>query len=837
MTDTLTTSATKSLTENLGMTDAVTTSGRTQLLTENLGMTDTLTTPARTQSLTENLGMTDTLTTPARTQSLTENLGMTDTLTTPSITKSLTQNLGFMHAVTRAANLAATQVLVSNIQTSTMVNSTNTQLVILDSDAVLETITVGSNITSSINYTRIRTAADEILLNTGPTFVANIDTAQAGNDVEVSFPDTIKITGPSNWNEVIQLPSLSASITTVPSSSSTSGTTTTTTSYSDVTTIEVGLTTGDLSFNETVSIKFVGDGGNRTFIGFVKPVGGSITVLSQCNTHSPVLSAGEACYRESGNDLIVYTTHFTAIGSAKATTSSSSSTTSGGSSSSGGGGGGGGAGVSKQAGIGGKSGQLTIYEISYDTCEKNTARIIVGAAGTNAASPHVKIRTSEKVYVATLAQDQPYTEANKVLPVSRYVYEVPISSNLKYFIINAEQISARTVQSASYLADITQCRETIVVNSMKDIKASVSEPIVEAGKPNIFDVKLQIKENKPIKAATVNKFVELGTPVKITSIVDSQSTLRKAELRVVTAGGNHSNYATVTMNIVPLNTTNTYLVSAELPTLLLKAPAIVYWITVTNNDKKVQNSEEYYLGVKPTYQLQAEIKLDTPSNKAQGLTYRPTAFVYNNGPFPLLGSVSLLVDNTVVYTSAEQLFGEGQSEVDLKWMIPKLENESKYDVSARLYLYDTTTDTAKTTLVTFQPTKLFHISKPIVINSIVDKEKIIARAGLLYSSDTNANLHYRVVAPDGTCIIGKSNSCMVKDSTVKQRGNNMSIELDGQIYRIRYSGQDSPLERFSITSINPIVGTWSVTLESDDGIIPEASAIKDVYLKIKYRST
>ena len=290
------------------------------------------------------------------------------------------------------------------------------------------------------------------------------------------------------------------------------------------------------------------------------------------------------------------------------------------------------------------------------------------------------------------------------------------------------------------------------------------------------------------------------------------------------------------MNIVPLNTTNTYLISAELPTLFLKAPAIVYWITVTNNDKKVQNSEEYYLGVKPTYKLQADIKLDSPSNKAQGLTYRPTVFVYNNGAFPLLGSVSLLVNDTIVYTSEEQLFGEGQSEIDLKWMIPKLANESKYDVSARLYLYDKTTDTDKTTLVTFQSTKLFQISEPIVISSITDNGKTIARAGLLYSSDTHTNLHYRIIAPDGTCVIGESDSCMVKDSTAGQRGNTMSIELDGQIYRIRYSGQNSPLERFSITSINPIVGNWSVTLESDDGSIPEANEIKDVYLKIKYRS-
>jgi hypothetical protein len=85
-------------------------------------------------------------------------------------------------------------------------------------------------------------------------------------------------------------------------------------------------------------------------------------------------------------------------------------------------------------------------------------------------------------------------------------------------------------------------------------------------------------------------------------------------------------------------------------------------------------------------------------------------------------------------------------------------------------------------------------------------------------------------------VIGRSDSCIVKDSTAGHRGNTVSVDLDGQIYRVRYSGQDSPLERFSITSIDPIVGNWSVTLESDGGIIPEAHAVEDVTLKMKHRA-
>jgi hypothetical protein len=76
---------------------------------------------------------------------------------------------------------------------------------------------------------------------------------------------------------------------------------------------------------------------------------------------------------------------------------------------------------------------------------------------------------------------------------------------------------------------------------------------------------------------------------------------------------------------------------------------------------------------------------------------------------------------------------------------------------------------------------------------------------------------------------------MVKHSTLGKRGNAESIEINGQVYRVRYSGQDSPLERFSITSVDPIEGVWSVSLESDN-MVPEAHASEDTQIKIKYRT-
>jgi hypothetical protein len=264
---------------------------------------------------------------------------------------------------------------------------------------------------------------------------------------------------------------------------------------------------------------------------------------------------------------------------------------------------------------------------------------------------------------------------------------------------------------------------------------------------------------------------------------------------------------------------------------------MTYWIHVVNNEEKVQSTERFVIGVKPKYELDATMELDSIPSKAQGTTYRPTAYVYNTGEKPLFGTVSLVVDGKVAYTSPVQLFNKDQTVVDLKWDVPEARIESEYQIYAQLNLYDEVIKTSQVALDTFKATKTLSISEPVSAASVVSKGEMVARVGLMYSSDDNLALHYRVVAPDGTCVIGQSDSCMIKDSTTGHRGNTMSIEIDSQIYRIKYSGQNSPLERFSITSVDPIEGTWNVTLESDSGIVPEAHATENVLIKMKYRPT
>jgi hypothetical protein len=109
---------------------------------------------------------------------------------------------------------------------------------------------------------------------------------------------------------------------------------------------------------------------------------------------------------------------------------------------------------------------------------------------------------------------------------------------------------------------------------------------------------------------------------------------------------------------------------------------------------------------------------------------------------------------------------------------------------------------------------------------------VIARPAMMYSSNDGTG-QFRVTAPDGTCVIGSG--CLVEESTLKHRGGIDSVLVDGHIYRVRYSGADSPLERFSITSLDSVLGKWNVEIEDKEGKFV-AFAQTDVPIKVQYRA-
>ncbi|PJB98644.1 MAG: hypothetical protein CO079_01760, partial [Nitrosopumilales archaeon CG_4_9_14_0_8_um_filter_34_10] len=224
--------------------------------------------------------------------------------------------------------------------------------------------------------------------------------------------------------------------------------------------------------------------------------------------------------------------------------------------------------------------------------------------------------------------------------------------------------------------------------------------------------------------------------------------------------------------------------------------------------------------------------MDIPSVKQSNSLVRPQLFV-NNKDLPLYGIVSLIVNGEVI-SKKSQLFATGQTTVNLEWKSPNVNGHIIYDVMASIDLYDKSISTQSAKLHVYPKTVTMLASEIKSLEPITENDTVLAVPVLIYASNSvDSNLRFHVTAPNGQCIIGASEGCAVHDSTVNQRGGLTSIEYEDQIIRVRYSGSDSLLERFSITSVDPLVDNWIISLETSDGIIPQAQAIKDLSVKIK----
>jgi len=115
------------------------------------------------------------------------------------------------------------------------------------------------------------------------------------------------------------------------------------------------------------------------------------------------------------------------------------------------------------------------------------------------------------------------------------------------------------------------------------------------------------------------------------------------------------------------------------------------------------------------------------------------------------------------------------------------------------------------------------------------ERSIQAEPALIYSSNSDENLRFHLTDPQGQCVIGSTDDCMINENTKGNRGGLTSIMYGDQVLRVKYSGADNALERFSITSIDPITGQWTVSVETEDGFIQQAHATEDISVKVKYR--
>lgn len=294
-------------------------------------------------------------------------------------------------------------------------------------------------------------------------------------------------------------------------------------------------------------------------------------------------------------------------------------------------------------------------------------------------------------------------------------------------------------------------------------------------------------------------------------------------------------YVAIKMDVNSLPISNsTYVISATIPSYLMQEPAITYWIHIIDENQNVVESKQYNIGVKPIFVGDVSFEMDIASVKESGSLVRPKLYIDNND-VPSYGIVSLIVNGEII-SKKSQLFATGETTVNLEWKSPSLDEHVIYDVIASVDLYDKSISTQAAKLHIYPKTMTMLASEIKSLGPIAENDTVLADPALIYASNSfDENLSLHVIAPNGQCIIGSSEECAIHESTSSQRGGLTSIEYEDQIIRVRYSGPDSPLERFSITSIDPLVDNWTISLETSDGIIPQVQAIDDLPIKVKYR--
>ncbi len=93
------------------------------------------------------------------------------------------------------------------------------------------------------------------------------------------------------------------------------------------------------------------------------------------------------------------------------------------------------------------------------------------------------------------------------------------------------------------------------------------------------------------------------------------------------------------------------------------------------------------------------------------------------------------------------------------------------------------------------------------------------------------NVNLRVVSESGICVIGPEDNCLVQDSTRKPGEIYDVVDVDGVSLKVRYSGPDARVEKFSIlpestTAMLPD-SVWDIQVVKGD-------QVSRLYYKINY---
>lgn len=184
------------------------------------------------------------------------------------------------------------------------VDPSNPQVVINSTSPALNISVASSVINPNLSLTDLlitsQTAASAILNNS-----ITIDTASSLGHINVQMPAGIMISGPASWAGLINMPLVQPSSSVIPTTEA--GTIATTTAV-----IEIGAGDTFLTLDKAVRILIPGQAGK--LVGY--SLGTVFTKISQnCSADTQAvgdaLAGGTDCFISVGNDLVVWTKHFT----------------------------------------------------------------------------------------------------------------------------------------------------------------------------------------------------------------------------------------------------------------------------------------------------------------------------------------------------------------------------------------------------------------------------------------------------------------------------------------------------------------------------------------------
>ena len=470
---------------------------------------------------------------------------------------------------------------------------------------------------------------------------------------------------------------------------------------------------------------------------------------------------------------------------------------------------------------------VTLYDVTYDVCDQQQVQFTVGSP--DSTTPTVEFATSSGVVQAQVSSHQPYAGLHDLAKQYVLSYDANLKPDTKSLDMLITPGNGTGYVTAK--VDVTKCKQTVVFTPIPIIGASSPDA------PKIFDEKLQIENNTMSAAESNDKYIT-NQNMTVSSLVYSSSPLDTVELRAAKIGDNTTiEYHKVNANVTSTSVSHVYLVNATLPQDYLASPAIVYWIHANNTGGFESESDQYSIGVTPAYPVNGTIGFVIPQNVPAGLIQSPQVYFTNNSTGALYGTVSLIVDGNQVSQFVDHVFDKGTSVMELDWNVTRTNDTTVHSVQAIAEFYGQTIASDNATVNAYATKKIVSLENMGPIESLVDKQgNVVATPISLYSSfPVYDATRFHVVAPDGKCVIGESSACLVTKSTVSTSGRYSNISLDGTNYLVYYSGGNSTLERFSITSLQPITGDWKVLLERNG--VEQKDLEATAHLSIKYAPT